>query len=266
MNPNRFLDDFQTTAYDRAGGLLNEAEFSPVIERTVGSMREQGQTASVPGIGHIRTALSRALSDELVWLPRGRVYKTRPYDEYLPPGSSIEGLDDQVTLPYVSRLYCVTDDEHESDSRLDRLLNRLTIQEKNNNVIFMHTLTPKAAQEIFEYQSVTMVAVKCHGGKTFWFTLEPNDNKGKVIPVEAMQSEFGELRDSIGPIDKCPIKAVPVKPVDVPLLQDEIKAVSEMLEKQKPEPEKPISERLRRKLGDTTAKIMQNFGSMSKRT
>lgn len=121
--------------------------------------------------------------------------------------------------------------------------------------MLVHTVTPQEAGNIFEYQSVTFVVVHVAGGKTYCLKLEDNDNKGKIIPESAMQSEYGELRDAIGDIDKCPIKAVVCTSEEAHEVLEELRNVNSVLEANKPQPKPTAIERLRKHLGQVTSKL-----------
>lgn len=273
MKPNQFLDKRRDGLEARAGELLAAADMSATADKLTSLVREREKTVALPGIGHIRVALSRALRDEWINLPQGAIYSTDAYDEFTwTKQTELEGIEEvEVGMNYVSKLYCVTGDKKPEQGRfLSALSNLLDEDPKNSNVIYIQTVTPKDAQSVFEYQAVTFVAVKSSGGKIYWFTLEENDNKGKIIAVEALQDEYGSLRDRVGPIDTCPIKAAKVSSEEISTLFTEIQHVHQRLADDKEaQSEKQTALSIREKIGSVastaTRKLEKTFSSATKR-
>jgi hypothetical protein len=250
MKPNQFLDPLLPRIGKLAGELLATAEFAKTARELGAMMKEHTAEAAMPGFSHIRTALFRAMRDEGVGLPDGKKFKTDSYDSFT-RDESVDSDVVEVPFEYVSRLYCITGSKRESDGKLLKALSSLLDEEtQNNNLIFVHTVTPKDAQDVFDLQTITFAAVQVSGGKTHWFHIEPNDNKGGIIPVEAVQTELGDTRNAYGPVDYCPIKAVPVKAEDCATLRDELHAVKRMIEEKRPKKTPSRLKRLRDRLGN----------------
>ncbi len=235
--------------YERTAELLWAAELHKVTRQTQKLLSEKDMQVSLPGISQIRIAVWRAIQDDAVTLPRGQAYRTDAYDMYSTASETELVEEINPGLEYASHLYCITSKDKD-EGILERGLNKLIgADEKTKNTLFIHTITPREAGTIFEYQSVTFVVVSVNGGKVYCLKLADNDNKGKILPEAALQSEYGELRDTAGPIDNCPIKAILCSAEETHEILAELQHVNKTLEAAKPQPEPTLKERLRHHLG-----------------
>ena len=107
-------------------------------------------------------------------------------------------------------------------------------EQETESKVVIHTITP-GGDISFDIHSITFVAVKVAGGGTHCYAIVPNDNRGKIIATEAMQNEFGDIRERFGYIDTCPVKAVELSPIDRGFVEDELKRVLEVI----PESDQP---------------------------
>lgn len=179
-------------------------------------------TVRVPRMGHVRAAVQRQLNEMGVSFPKGKVRITPGYDQFSlgePP------------IDYVSRLMVITGDDE--DNFMLAMLENL-VEDKPKSVgtaVLVHTIVPASVKKVHSVDAITFIAVQASSGESYYFTLGPNDQKGKIIGTEAMQSEFGDIREHFGHIDRCPFKAVPCEANTIMLIREELTRAKNLLVK-----------------------------------
>jgi hypothetical protein len=234
----------------KSGDLLRSADMRTTVNSIVDSLTEEGIKTRTPGISHIRLALNRQFADVGVRMPTGQVFSTIPYDKFR------DGDDGEQALEFVSRLYALTNEDTDSGKMGIFFEKLIDGKAPNQCKVLLHAITPTDAGKIFDPMSVTFVVVQVNDGEVYTLGIEPNDNKGKIIPEVALQTEYGELRDQQGWLDKCPFKAVLLEPEVALNIAEELKAVNIMLQKEKNKKQNPtVKEKVKKRIGSIGATL-----------
>lgn len=263
MKPGEaFFEDRQPALNERSGELLRASDLHTNALGVIRLLRER--KVVLPGLAHLRTAIARTLESEGITLPRGQTYGTRAYDTYTVDDTVDEKSEEAAStfspkLSFSSRVYNVTNDDTD-EGRFTRRMNELLDgKPARTSGMLIQTITPNSVGNVFDLESIMFVVVRVQYGKTYCLRISPNENKGKVIPEYGLQSEYGQMRDTTGYIDRCPIKAELFSPEKCLTINEELRRVKEMLEREKPAPQPNRREQLRRKVGTVGTRMTKTF-------
>lgn len=238
-------------------------QLNPLVDKVVARVVEADTHVQTPGIGHIRTALWRVCGP----IPTGKAFASPFYDESDAVVSGYSNPEDlkssTIRQPMRSRVFVLAHNETEGGKVGKKLEEWLDGKKEAKSKVIIHTITSGGAIS-FDPHSVTFAAVKVDGGGTYCYEIIPNDNKGKIIATEALQDEFGDIRQKFGYIDNCLVKAVELPPIDRRYVEDELKRMLELFPKP-PQPEKVGKfDKLRNTLGKISTKVSQSVGEKNK--
>lgn len=240
-------------------------ELNPLVDQVVTRVVEADTNVSTPGLVHIKTALRRVVGD----IPTGKAFASSFYDKDDAVVSDFDNPEDLETStarqPVRSRVFVIADNETEGGKIGKKIDEWLDGKKEAKSKVILHTMTSTGAIS-FDIHSITFAAVKVEGGGTYCYEIVPNDNKGKIIATEAMQNEFGDVRERFGYIDNCPVKAVELSAIDRQFVGDELKRILEALPKPV-QPEKTSKlEKVYKKLGAVSTRFTHTIGDKSKAT
>ena len=205
----------QESVIRRSGELLTSAQLGSVVSSLADKITGRGNVVATPALKHIQSAVQRVLNNYGVVFPLAKVFSSGDYDTFPVDEESDDSFFNQLSRPeIVSRVYALAKPKNANHAVKKKIKNAFGATDKPLNQVLIHTITPRDAGQIFDVNSVTFVVVKADGGLTYCFTLGPNQNLGKVIPEVGLQSEFGQMRDVQGCVDKCPLAATEVSPSD----------------------------------------------------
>ncbi|MFZ1249092.1 MAG: hypothetical protein WAQ24_02115 [Candidatus Saccharimonadales bacterium] len=250
----------QEALVQRFGELERLQQLNPLVDQVVARVVEADTHVSTPGLGHIKTALRRVAGD----IPTGKAFASAFYDTSDSVVSDFSNPEDLETStlrqPVRSRVFVIADNESEGGKVGKKIEEWLDGKKEAKSKVIIHTMTSGGAIS-FDIHSITFAAVKVEGGGTYCYEIVPNDNKGKIIATEAMQNEFGDIREKFGYIDNCSVKAVELSPIDRKFVEDELKRITEVL----PKPVQPEKigkvDKIRKKLGAMSAKLSHSTGN-----
>lgn len=260
MKPGEpIYDAFSERMQESAPDILRYADAAETINKIVNWATEDCKTLAFPRVSQVRQAVQRELNEYGVVFARGTVYQTPAYDGF---DASREG--DAPSMQFESMIAVVT--RENSDGKFANFLDRLDgISKDSGAVALIHMTKPITSPAVAGIESINFVVVKPKSNESFWFTLEPNDNKGKVLATEAMQNEFGVVRERFGPIDKLPIKAVPATLEMRDLMLSELNNAAKQLVKEKvPTPTR--SQRIKEKAGGVGKLMVSRYRSVTAKT
>ena len=220
--------------------ILRYSDAAATINKIVDWATEDCQTLALPRIKQVRFAVQRQLNQAGVTFPGGTIYQTPAYDRFNPHAE-----EESPGMDYETRIAVVAGDK--KDGFFDKLLDKLDgVDSKSSSTAIIHMTVPVTSPPVYGIEAVNFVVVKAKSNDSFWYTLAKNENLGKVFAVEALQSEHGDMRDSFGPIDRLPIKAVPASLELRALMLEELKKAAQILVKDK-EPTPTTSQKVREK-------------------
>ena len=217
----------------RHGELERLQRPNPLVDQVIDRVVGADTHVPTPGINHIRTALRRVCGN----IPTGKAFASPFYDindAVVSDFNDPKGLEvSTIQQPVRSRIFVIADNAEGGmvGKKIDKWLDG---EQETESKVVIHTITP-GGDISFDIHSITFVAVKVAGGGTHCYAIVPNDNRGKIIATEAMQNEFGDIRERFGYIDTCPVKAVELSPIDRGFVEDELKRVLEVI----PESDQP---------------------------
>lgn len=231
-------------------------QLNPLVDQVIDRVVGAGTHVPTPGIGHIKTALRRVCGD----IPTGEAFASPFYDINDAVISGLNTLEDleasTIQQSVRSQIFVIANNTIEGGKVGKKIEEWLDGEQEAKSMVVIHTMTPEGDIS-FDIHSITFVAVKVKGGGTHCYAIVPNDNKGKIIATEAMQNEFGDIRESFGYIDTCPVKAVDLSPIDKGFVEDELKRALEVLPKRsRPEIENKF-DRIRKGLGGIGTRVSQ---------
>ncbi len=253
---------FENGIVDATPDVLRHADAAQVINRLSLWAQENTLRRSMPRVGMVRTAVQRSLNEHWMAFPKGDVHVSRGYDRF-----NIAEADSATPMYYESRLAVVGGDDT-SEGILYRFLEKLVdgAPSASGGTAILHITAPVEANMILSVDTINFAVVKSKSGESFWYTLEENRNKGKVMASEAREDETGAIREKYGRIDTLPLVAIPASVEQVALMLDELKHASGVLIKETP-PQKSKSERAKEKASEVgslvLSKARQQFSSKS---
>lgn len=260
MRPDEpIYERFSDTVQNAAPDILRFADAADTINRITEWATTDCSTLAFPRVSQVRFAVQRELNEQSVVFPSGTVYHTAAYDQY---DASREG--EAPSMKFESRIAVITGEG--DDGKLASFFDKLEgIKKDKGSVAIVHMTAPVTKPSVYGIEAINFVVVKAKSNESFWFTIEPNDNKGKIVPIEAMQSEHGDLRDSYGPIDKLPIKAVPASFELRELMLAELKkAASAVIKEKQPQPRR--SERIKEKANEVGRLMVGKYKSATSKS
>ena len=255
----------QNALVQRFGELERLQELNPLADQVVARVVEADTHIPTPGLGHIKTALRRVIGD----IPTGKAFVSAFYDTNDAVVSDFDNPEDleksTVRQPVRSRVFVIADNDPEGGKIGKKIEEWIDGKKEAKSKVILHTMTSTGAIS-FDIHSITFAAVKVEGGGTYCYEIVPNDNEGKIVATEAMQNEFGDIRERFGYIDTCPVKAVELSAIDRQFVGDELKRILDEI----PKPVKPeeISklEKVYKKLGTISTRFSQTISDKSKVT
>lgn len=246
----------QEALTQRFGELERLQQLNPLVDKVAARVVATGERVATPGIADVKIALRRMIGD----IPTGKAYASSFYDTQDTLVSDFEDAAELessvVQQPIRSRIFVINENEQGGGKLGSKIDEWIDGKKEAKSKVIIHTMTSDGAIS-FDMHSITFVAVKVDGGGTHCYEIVPNDNKGKIIATEAMQNEFGDIREKFGYIDNCRVKAVELTPVDRNFVQDELRRVLQEL----PEPPKVEKQsrlgKVRKKIGAIGTKSSQ---------
>lgn len=272
MQPGeQFFDTFKPKIEAITPELFQHAETRRITTQILSHAREHSPSIKLPRLWHHKVALQRALNEEGLVLPNGKIYKTGSYEDFV-LGQSDEDADtpddlplqDQFGIKYESKLLVLTYDEVESEGRIAKALDKIFDEEPKSKNIFalFGFVSPKDTRKVTSVDSILFAVVQSESGEAFGYTFKDNENLGKVRPTEGMVSELGTERDMAGPIDHCPLQAVRMGSEQMALVRAELdKALNSLKAAAKKKEEASASGGGIQKLGSTVMNKLRGFKS-----
>lgn len=249
----------QEALVKRFGELERSQQLNPLVDEVVARVVSADSRESTPGLDDIKTALRRACGD----IPTGKAFASVFYDTRDAVVSDFSSPDDLAAAttqqPIRSRIFVVADNERVGGKVGKKIDEWFEGEKKAASKVIIHTVT-SGGEISFDIHSITFVAVRIEGGGTHCYEIIPNDNRGKVIATEAMQNEFGDIREKFGRIDYCPIKAIELSLIDRSFVENELNRALEVL------PELAVPEKVGKfdkvckKLGKISTRVSQTVG------
>jgi hypothetical protein len=215
MNPNDFLfSDFAEKINSNTAELFFYKNAKSMIDSIAESNIEYDQRIAVPRLCHVKTALQRELYSDGVTLPKGDAYISGVYDAF---------DVGEPKVRYASRI--ISQSDKKSESKITKTLDKFFDEDEptTSTKLLFHTITPLETRHIKSIDTITFAVASISSGESYYFTLQANDNLDKVITSEVIGNEEGEVRERLGKVDKCPIKAVRASKEQTMLIVEELK-------------------------------------------
>lgn len=253
MKPNDpIFEVFSDGMQQAAPEILRYADAAATINRLADWASEDCKALALPRVSQVRFAVQRELNHVGVIFPDGEIRQTPAYDRF-----NMHAEEEAPGMDYESRIVVVTGNK--KDGFFDKLLDKLDgVDGKSSSIAIVHMTVPVTSPPVYGIEAVNFVVVKAKSNDSFWYTLDTNENLGKVIAVHGMQSEYGEMRDRVGPIDRLPIKAVSASLELRALMLEELKKAADILVKEK-DPKPTRSQAMKERASSVGSVVMEKI-------